>query len=80
MHQSGESEPFVDEILRLLHRITVDLSPQQVRCLRVHCVRPLMLCAVAGPYLLRGCRVHDFGATEQATAGEAHRETHGIAK
>ncbi|KIM49467.1 hypothetical protein M413DRAFT_438653 [Hebeloma cylindrosporum] len=30
MHQSGEQEPFVDEILRLLHRITVDLSPQQV--------------------------------------------------
>ena len=31
MQQSGESEPFVDEMLRLLHRITVDLSPQQVR-------------------------------------------------
>ena len=31
MQQSGESEPFVDEILRSLHRITVDLSPQQVR-------------------------------------------------
>lgn len=30
MQQSGESEPFVDEILRLLHRNTVDLSPQQV--------------------------------------------------
>lgn len=30
MQQSGEHEPFVDEILRLLHRITVDLSPQQV--------------------------------------------------
>jgi exportin-1 len=30
MQQSGESEPFVDEILRSLHRITVDLSPQQV--------------------------------------------------
>ena len=30
MQQSGESEPFVDEILRLLHRITVDLSPLQV--------------------------------------------------
>ncbi|OBZ75216.1 Exportin-1 [Grifola frondosa] len=26
----GEQEPFVDEILRNLHRITVDLSPQQV--------------------------------------------------
>ncbi|KAJ7285677.1 CRM1 C terminal-domain-containing protein [Mycena rebaudengoi] len=30
MLQSGEQEPFVDEILRLLHRITVDLTPQQV--------------------------------------------------
>lgn len=30
MQQSGEQEPFVDEILRTLHRITVDLSPQQV--------------------------------------------------
>lgn len=30
MQQSGEQEPFADEILRLLHRITVDLSPQQV--------------------------------------------------
>jgi exportin-1 len=31
MQQSGESEPFIDDILRLLHRITVDLSPLQVR-------------------------------------------------
>ncbi|CAE6504686.1 unnamed protein product [Rhizoctonia solani] len=30
MQQAGETEPFVDEILRGLHRITVDLSPQQV--------------------------------------------------
>ncbi|KAF7295071.1 Importin N-terminal domain-containing protein [Mycena indigotica] len=28
--QSGETEPFIDDILRSLHRITVDLSPQQV--------------------------------------------------
>ncbi|KAL7408945.1 Crm1-F1 [Mrakia frigida] len=28
--QSGEAEPFIDEILRTLHRITLDLSPQQV--------------------------------------------------
>jgi exportin-1 len=34
MQQSGEHEPFVDEILRFLHRITVDLSPQQV-CLHL---------------------------------------------
>jgi exportin-1 len=31
MQQSGESEPFIDEILRNLHRITSDLQPQQVR-------------------------------------------------
>lgn len=30
MQQSSETEPFVDEILRLLHRITVDLSAAQV--------------------------------------------------
>lgn len=30
MQQAGEQEPFVDDILRQLHRITVDLSPQQV--------------------------------------------------
>lgn len=35
LQQSGEMEPFVDEILRLLHRITVDLSPQQVSLARV---------------------------------------------
>ncbi|CAL1704171.1 unnamed protein product [Somion occarium] len=30
MQQSGEQEPFVDEILRSLDRITIDLSPQQI--------------------------------------------------
>ncbi|KAG1721375.1 hypothetical protein EDB19DRAFT_1917353 [Suillus lakei] len=30
MQQSEEQEPFIDEILQLLHRITVNLSPQQV--------------------------------------------------
>jgi hypothetical protein len=30
MQQAGEQEPFIDEILRTLHRITVDLAPQQV--------------------------------------------------
>ena len=29
MQQAGEHEPFIDEILRTLHRITVDLAPQQ---------------------------------------------------
>ncbi len=31
MQQAGESEPFIDEILRNLHRITADLSPSQVQ-------------------------------------------------
>ena len=30
MQQNGEQEPFVDEILRNLHRTTLDLSPNQV--------------------------------------------------
>ncbi|RXK42319.1 exportin-1 [Tremella mesenterica] len=30
MQQAGEHEPFIDEILRTLHRITVDLLPPQV--------------------------------------------------
>lgn len=30
LQQAGETEPFIDEILRNLHRITVDLQPQQV--------------------------------------------------
>ncbi|KIW05163.1 uncharacterized protein PV09_03714 [Verruconis gallopava] len=29
-HQAGETEPFIDEIVRNLRRITCDLSPQQV--------------------------------------------------
>ena len=30
IRQPGESEPFIDEILRTLHRITADLQPLQV--------------------------------------------------
>lgn len=30
MQQAGEVEPFIDELLRILHRTTVDLSPAQV--------------------------------------------------
>jgi exportin-1 len=30
MQQAGELEPFIDEILRNLHRILSDLSPAQV--------------------------------------------------
>ena len=56
MHQSGETEPFVDEILRLLHRITVDLSPQQVCCLvslstRLG-IKKMFLWTCAGAYVL----------------------------
>jgi exportin-1 len=29
-HQPGENEPFIDEIVRNLRRITMDLNPQQV--------------------------------------------------
>jgi exportin-1 len=29
-HQPGETEPFIDEIVRNLSRITMDLGPQQV--------------------------------------------------
>lgn len=35
MQQAGEHEPFIDEILRTLHRITVDLAPQQVCTFRL---------------------------------------------
>lgn len=31
MQQQGETEPFIDEILRKLPQTTCDLSPQQVR-------------------------------------------------
>jgi exportin-1 len=36
--QSGETEPFVDDILRSLSRITVDLTAQQVRSFPLHTV------------------------------------------
>jgi exportin-1 len=29
-HQQGESEPFIDEIVRSMRKITEDLTPQQV--------------------------------------------------
>lgn len=44
MQQSGESEPFVDEILRSLHRITVDLSPQQVHTATHYRAPSLLIC------------------------------------
>ena len=63
MQQSGESEPFVDEILRLLHRITVDLSPQQVRAI-VLTANLSLHNGVQGPHLLRSRWIHDLCATE----------------
>ena len=67
MQQAGEQEPFIDEILRTLHRITVDLAPQQVS----HWVPTTggLEADKLGPYLLRGCRIHDLGPTEQANSG-----------
>jgi exportin-1 len=50
--QSQETEPFVDEILRLLHRITVDLSPQQV-C-------PPVVPRNFSAHLMRSPQVHTF--------------------
>ena len=76
MQQAGEHEPFIDEILRTLHRITVDLAPQQVSCLSSGAIGIL----TAGTHLLRSSGLHDLGATEQANAGKTHREAHGTAK
>lgn len=59
MMQSGETEPFVDEILRLLHRITVDLSPQQV-CIFFPLLSLDTYSMFTGPYILRGRWVDDF--------------------
>lgn len=51
MQQSGEQEPFVDEILRLLRRITVDLSPQQVFSIPSSIGR-LFTASCLGPHIL----------------------------
>jgi exportin-1 len=45
MQQAGEHEPFIDEILRTLHRITVDLAPAQVSHCLLH-VPVLMIAQV----------------------------------
>jgi hypothetical protein len=73
MQQAGEHEPFIDEILRTLHRITVDLAPQQV-------CRFDIIVLTTGPYVLRGGWIHDLGPTEQANAGKVDREINGAAK
>ena len=36
--------------------------------------------SMTGAYILRGCWVHDLCATEQTTAGKAHREIDGVAQ
>lgn len=63
MQQSGEVEPFIDEILRNLHRITVDLSPQQV-CVPVYCAIAFYSPCFIGSYVLRSGWAYDFGATK----------------
>jgi len=78
MQQSGEQEPFIDEILRLLHRITVDLSPQQV-CYLLGDL-PHVFIIVLGTHVLRGCWVHDFCPAQQTTAGEVDLEVDGVTK
>ena len=55
MQQAGEHEPFIDEILRTLHRITVDLAPQQVS-------RSSVTQLTAGAHVLRGGRLYDLSA------------------
>jgi hypothetical protein len=80
MQQSQEQEPFVDEILRLLHRITVDLSPQQVRSILPFCGNIYKFSCLAGAHILRGSRVYDLSATEQTPAGETDSQTNGTAK
>jgi exportin-1 len=63
MQQSGESEPFVDEILRNLHRITVDLSAQQVGN-HFEFLVIIIYIGISGPYFLRGRRIHDLSAAK----------------
>lgn len=77
MQQSGEIEPFIDEILRNLHRITVDLSPQQVSA-RLPAFDAVSI-KCTGPHVLRSCWEHDFRPAKQTTAGEIDRQTNGTA-
>jgi DNA polymerase III psi subunit len=76
MQQSGEQEPFVDEILRSLHRTTVDLSPQQV-CDCATAVHVATYRLVPGSHVLRSSRPYDFSATQQASARKIDHEADG---
>lgn len=62
LQQSSEQEPFIDEILRNLHRITVDLSPQQV--INAYRARDHLFNDCLGSYFLRSCWLHDISTTE----------------
>ena len=64
MQQSGEHEPFIDEILRLLHRITVDLTPQQVSLSYSIFFVQMLTLFISGPHVLRGSRIHDLSPTQ----------------
>lgn len=81
IQQSGEMEPFIDELLRMLHRITIDLQPLQVSRLPArHDFKPVLdKLTFLGSYLLRGCRLYDLCSTKQGNSGEAHCQAHGNA-
>lgn len=74
LQQSGESEPYVEEILRNLHRITIDLAPQQVGGIGGI---GYVLTVPLGPYLLRSRWIHDLRTTKQGSARKAHRKADG---
>lgn len=76
IQQAGENEPFVEEILRSLDHITVDLSPQQVRRILDIAMAP---CAHlnSGPYILRGSWLHDRRSAKSHYPRETHHKTHG---
>ena len=79
IQQSGENEPFVDEILRSLDHITVDLSPQQVGLSMVFSEKGPAHVSL-GPHILRGGWVHDRGSAKSNDAGKAYCQTHGASE
>ena len=52
VRQSDEKEPFVDEILRMINRITVDLFPQQVCIIGISFYYFSLLTVVIGTHIL----------------------------
>ena len=73
MQQAGEVEPFIDELLRNLHRTTVDLSPAQVSPSLLNSISSLLSSLCSGSYFLRSCRLHDLCPAKQACAREVNR-------